>query len=1321
AAAGPFFPLAEATDWPPPLDDDGRRRPRRAGVSSFGFGGTNAHVVVEEFVAERRAGDGPSPAPASAARRPALVVLSARREGQLRAAARNLLDYLRGNPEGAADRLDRIAYTLQVGRVAMRERLAIMATGEHELAEKLEAFLAGRGVGGLFRGHGKPEEGAATPPDAAEELAARGEYGALLERWVRGSEVDWGRLVEGERPATIALPAYPFARERYWAADDRPEPPGRAEAGRQDILLLRPEWQERGAPEAAGLRYARHCVALCDPPEATRRAVEAGLPEASVFALRSAGGSVEERFGACAEELLRTVKEVLQAPPAGPTFLQLVVSPGDLGAFYPALTGLLKSANRENPSLLWQLVELDADAQARDPARLLRQNGAAPRDRHVRYEGGRRYVASWAEFESAGGEVPWRRGGVYLITGGAGGLGPIFARDILRRSGGAQVVLVGRRAPGEGDVERLDRLRREAAGLADAGVQYRAADVTDRAAVASLIEHIQSKLGPLNGILHGAGLIRDSFVRNKSPEELREVLAPKVTGLVNLDAATARQPLDLFALFSSVAGSLGNVGQADYAAANAFLGCYARFRNRRVAEGSRRGHTVSIDWPLWQDGGMKVAAGAVTALGHGAMQTEAGLGAFYAAVASGQAEVMVLAGDREAQRRWLDASQAPPALASRRGELAPPPPPPHPELRPRVRQRLRQLLSKVSRFALDRIDAEEPLESYGIDSVLIAQLNAELEGAVPGLSKTLFFEYQTLDGVAGHLVEAHPRASAAWAGLDGGGRRAEPAAAASAPTSRAAAPTATPPAASATATPPAPSAPPAPRPADPGEPIAIIGVSGRYPGAPTLAELWSNLQAGKDCVGEIPPERWPLDGFFVADRRAALAQGKSYSKWGGFLERFADFDPLFFNISPREARDMDPQERLFLETCWATVEDAGYARAELQARHQGRVGVFAGITKTGFDLYGPDLWRRGELQNPQTSFSSVANRVSYALNLQGPSLAIDTMCSASLTAIHEACEHLRRGECDLAIAGGVNLYLHPSSYVRLCAQQMLSADGHCKSFGEGGDGFVPGEGVGAVLLKPLSSALRDGDHVHALILGTSVNHGGKTNGYTVPNPAAQARLVRQAMARAGVSARQVSYVEAHGTGTKLGDPIEVRGLQQAFEEDTPDKQFCAIGSIKSNIGHLEAAAGIAGVTKVLLQMRHRALAPSLHAEAPNANIDFGRTPFFVQRELGEWRGAATAPDGDPPRPSRIAGVSSFGAGGSNGHVVLADYEGAPPDGGAEGPHAIVLSAKDGDRLKAMAGNLARHLRDRRDALGGRLRDVAYTLQIGRDAMDERLA
>jgi acyl transferase domain-containing protein len=509
------------------------------------------------------------------------------------------------------------------------------------------------------------------------------------------------------------------------------------------------------------------------------------------------------------------------------------------------------------------------------------------------------------------------------------------------------------------------------------------------------------------------------------------------------------------------------------------------------------------------------------------------------------------------------------------------------------------------------------------------------------------------------------------------------------------------------------------------EPIAIIGMSGRYPGARSLEEYWENLKSGKDCIGELPSERWPLEGFYHSDPDEAVSRGKSYSKWGGFLSGFAEFDPLFFNISPREAPNIDPQERLFVESCWQTLEDAGYTREHLGLRHQGRVGVFAGITKTGFALHGPGLWQQGEQASPQTSFGSVANRVSYLLNLRGPSMPIDTMCSASLTAIHEACEHLYRDECELAFAGGVNLYLHPRTYVELCSLRMLSMEGRCKAFGKGGDGFVPGEGVGVVLLKRLSRALEAEDQIHAVIRGTSINHGGKTNGYTVPNPMAQKELVRAALEKAGVSARAISYIEAHGTGTELGDPIEITGLTQAFAQDTQERQFCAIGSAKSNIGHLEAAAGIAGVTKVVLQMKHQQLVPSLHAEELNPHIDFANSPFVVQRKLEAWPRPVVETDGVRREVQRIAGISSFGAGGSNAHVVIEEYvpqTSVPRLAIAMSntqPALVLLSAKNGERLREQVEQLIAAI-ERRSLGEADLADVAYTLQVGREAMEFRL-
>jgi acyl transferase domain-containing protein len=361
---------------------------------------------------------------------------------------------------------------------------------------------------------------------------------------------------------------------------------------------------------------------------------------------------------------------------------------------------------------------------------------------------------------------------------------------------------------------------------------------------------------------------------------------------------------------------------------------------------------------------------------------------------------------------------------------------------------------------------------------------------------------------------------------------------------------------------------------------------------------------------------------------------------------------------------------------------------------------------------------------PRTSFSSLANRVSYFLNLNGPSMPIDTMCSASLTAIHEACEHLLRDECELAIAGGVNLYLHPSSYVAMCGVQMLSATGRCRSFGLGADGMVPGEGVGTVLLKRLSQAVIDGDAIHAIVRGTSINHGGKTNGYTVPNPQAQRELIRTALKKANVNARTVSYIEAHGTGTALGDPIEIAGLTQAFQQDSTDTQFCAIGSAKSNIGHLEAAAGMASLAKVLLQMQHKTLAPSLHAQEMNPHIDMARSPFTVQRELGEWRRPVVTIDGETREYPRIAGISSFGAGGSNAHIIVEEYSvatGQPLFEVSDAhPVIIVLSAKDEERLKERVQQLLDAI-DREAFQAESPVSIAYTLQVGREAMEQRLA
>src|ERR1041385_6864638 len=573
------------------------------------------------------------------------------------------------------------------------------------------------------------------------------------------------------------------------------------------------------------------------------------------------------------------------------------------------------------------------------------------------------------------------------------------------------------------------------------------------------------------------------------------------------------------------------------------------------------------------------------------------------------------------------------------------------------------------------------------------KLTNQMEERFGALSKTLFFEYQTIAGVARYLVKTYP--AVIMQALAPVARKAKAEEVARTIVAER-------------------QSTPARRErkrfsglkrTGPCE-IAVIGVAGRYPQAENLQQFWSNLTAGRDCITEVPPERWDNRLYYHPD---GYKPGKTYSKWGGFIADVDKFDPLFFNISPKEAEVIDPQERLFLEVAWETMEDAGYSKERIVGS---RTGVFVGVMWGHYQLFGVQSASGATTSVTTSSYSSIANRVSYFFDLRGPSIALDTMCSSSLTAIHLACEELRKGEIDSAIAGGVNVTIHPYKYLSLSQGGFVASDGRCRSFGLGGDGYVPGEGVGAVLLKTLDNAVRDGDQIYAIIKSTSINHGGKTNGYSVPNPNAQADLIRSALEKANVDPATLGYIETHGTGTSLGDPIEITGLVKAVEAFTERKQFIPIGSVKSNIGHLESAAGIAAVTKALLQIRHKKLVPSLHADTLNPNIDFKDSPFYVQTELSEWLCPGSYP--------RRIGVSSFGAGGSNAHLILEEHQGT---GKAERParfpsnEIFVLSARSKDALLRYTKKTRNFLADTPDLC---LRDLAYTSQVGRTPMQSRL-
>ncbi|TCN57662.1 SDR family NAD(P)-dependent oxidoreductase [Flavobacterium circumlabens] len=951
------------------------------------------------------------------------------------------------------------------------------------------------------------------------------------------------------------------------------------------------------------------------------------------------------------------------------------------------VSGMLKTVSQETLKITGRTIGVDdlSVNQIEELSRILEYEISLS-DTEVRYVNGQRQVKKVEDYdveeEKTESEIiKLKKDGVYLITGGLGGLGIVFARYLCQDIG-AQVILTGR-SKQEHELLKLHNCH------------YYECDISDKKALEELVAKIENKHKKLDGIIHSAGVIRDSFVLKKTVQEIHQVFSPKIEGTKNLDEATKHLPLDFMVYFSSVSGVTGNIGQADYSAANAYLNTYAEFRNSQKDKGLRKGKTLSINWPLWKEGGMQITNEVLIHLekkwGLIPLPQAEGLDSFHQLLNSNWHQGIVIYGKKKGiSEKFIGSlngiSVSGKSVQTLQGKG-------NEESRKNVTRFLKKYLAKELKINEEKLELDVALDEYGIDSIAISNINNSLNEVFGDIPSTLFFEYKTLRELVGYFEQQYEES------LFNTEEKTETSADSEVTVS------------------------------DknykhlvkkkrfynqealPQKDIAIIGLSGMYPGSENIAEFWKNLKTGNDLVSEIPKERWDIEGFY--DREKGK-KGKSYSKWGGFIENADKFDADFFSISPFEAEMMDPQERLLMQVVWEVIEDAGYTRSSINkatgvnalAEPENIVGVYVGVMNQDYQLLGIAESLKGNFITPTSNSSSIANRISYFYNFSGPSIGIDTMCSSSLTAIHLACESIQNNSCNLAIAGGVNIIAHPNKYFMLSQARFMSSEGKCKSFGTEGDGYVPGEGVGAILLKSLEQAKKDGDQIYAVIKGSAINHGGKTNGYTVPNPKAQSSVIKKAIDKAGVKPEDFSYIEAHGTGTSLGDPIEILGLNSAFQ--VQKKQFCSIGSVKSNIGHCESAAGIAGVTKLLLQLKHKKLVPSLHSSTINPNIVFEKTPFKVQQKLEDWKTLNNKP--------RLTAISSFGAGGSNAHIILEEY--IKDKSVFTMPFVIiVLSSKSRSQLRMQVSNLYREL-EKEDF---DITAVAHTLQTGREAMSYRLA
>lgn len=966
-----------------------------------------------------------------------------------------------------------------------------------------------------------------------------------------------------------------------------------------------------------------------------------------------------------------------------------------------ALWGFGRAAALELPQVWGGLADLSdasADEWSQFISRVSVSGDAAAREDQIALRGQGVYVPRLVRREEAPSGTPLevRSDATYLVTGGLGSIGLEIAGYLAGR-GAKHLVLTSRREPSESTQQRIDALGAQHG----CDVRVVTADVADAHDVARLLAGVQAELPPLAGIVHAAGEIGTTPLSDldgpSAQAELDRVFAGKVWGAWHLSEAAAGLKLDFFINTSSIASVWGGYGQTAYSAANAFLdGLAWRLREQGIAG-------TSVNFGPWS-AGMADAESRARLEQRGIKTLSpadalAGMADVVAASSSdGGAQGVVARIDwarflplyQQAGRRAFLAElerEVPSHLAAsvtgtqsgttqlvERLTNAP------------VQQRkklltdyLRDSVAEVTRVDVSEIREDAGFFDLGMDSLMAVELRRRMEqGVGKEIPVTLVMDHPRISDVADYLLgdvlglneqaKSAPQRTAATTRTD--------------------------------------------------EPIAIVAVSCRFPGAPDPEAFWEVLSGGVDVIREVPEDRFDIDEFYDPDPEVA---GKTYTRFGGFLDGVDGFDPEFFGISPREAVWIEPQQRLMLETVWEGLERAGYAPAALRGS---RTGIFAGVGANEYAhlLSSESIDKIEPYFITGNALNAISGRVAFAMGFEGPAVAVDTACSSALVAVHQAVQALHSGDCDLALAGGVNVLLSPVTTIAASRARMLSPVGRCKTFDSSADGYVRSEGCGILVLKRLSDAERDGDRVLAVIPGSAVNQDGASSGLTVPNGGAQQRLIGTVLARAGLVGGDVDYLEAHGTGTPLGDPIEVQAAAAAYGGSRDADRPLLMGSVKSNIGHTESASGAAGLIKVVLSLQNGVLPQSLHFDNPSPHIPWESLPVRVVDKAIPWEAAG--------RPRR-AGVSSFGFTGTNAHVLIEEApqpQAALPEGDADTTDVpesqaaqvgvLPLSARSPEALLAVAQRYESWLTANPDV---DLADVCFTAGRGRSHFEHRAA